>query len=407
MGLTVYFRHPLDIGADDLDAAAHALDRHTDMPDDALAEAFRGDRTDPAHLLPCLSVRSGWHLVLSALGLPAGAEVLASGVSIPHMAQIPEAHGLRVRPVDVDPHTLAPSLEAAAAAIGPSTRVLLVAHLYGSRLDLRPWAALARAHDLLLVEDCAQAWAGPGWAGHPEADVSMFSFGMVKTATALGGAVLAVRDPVLARRMRKEHAGWPEQPPSVMAGRLQVARTLLPLAEPETFGRFVADSAARGQDLDQRINGSVRGFPGTDLLWRIAHRPCGPQRALLHRRLARFDPRPLQARARRGEALARRLPPGLSHPGDGAPHRTHWLFPVRGHDPAGLITSLRRAGFDATAATTSITALAPTGRPAEAVPRAAEMLRRSVYVPAWPGLPAAATDRLVDALWAYSGTWAQ
>jgi dTDP-4-amino-4,6-dideoxygalactose transaminase len=45
----------------------------------------------------------------------------------------------------------------------------------------------ARKHSLLVIEDCAQAFAGRDYSTHPETDVSMFSFGSIKTATALGG----------------------------------------------------------------------------------------------------------------------------------------------------------------------------------------------------------------------------
>jgi len=41
----------------------------------------------------------------------------------------------------------------------------------------------------LLVEDCAQAFAGTQYYGYPQADVSLFSFGAIKSCTALGGAV--------------------------------------------------------------------------------------------------------------------------------------------------------------------------------------------------------------------------
>jgi dTDP-4-amino-4,6-dideoxygalactose transaminase len=47
---------------------------------------------------------------------------------------------------------------------------------------------------LLVVEDCAQAYCGTEFDGHPDADVAIFSFGPIKTATASGGGLLRVRD---------------------------------------------------------------------------------------------------------------------------------------------------------------------------------------------------------------------
>ena len=67
----------------------------------------------------------------------------------------------------------------------------------------------AREHGLLLVEDCAQAFQGPERMGDPVADVSMYSFGTLKTSTALGGAILRVRDREVLGRMRGIQASYP------------------------------------------------------------------------------------------------------------------------------------------------------------------------------------------------------
>src|SRR5262245_58344354 len=49
-----------------------------------------------------LSARSGFDLYLTALALPAGSEVLVSGLTIPHMARLVEHHGLVVVPFALD-----------------------------------------------------------------------------------------------------------------------------------------------------------------------------------------------------------------------------------------------------------------------------------------------------------------
>ena len=62
--------------------------------------------------LVCLSVRSGFDLLLQALALPAGSEILVSAVTHPDMVNIIERHDLRAVPVDLDLATLAPRAEA-------------------------------------------------------------------------------------------------------------------------------------------------------------------------------------------------------------------------------------------------------------------------------------------------------
>src|SRR5918997_1432875 len=106
-------------------------------------------------------------------GVSGGDEVLVSAITHPDMVRIILGHGLRAVPVDIEPETLAPRPEALEAAVTPRTRVLLLAHLFGGRMDLGPLARFARRHGLLLVEDCAQAFQGPERMRDPATDVSM------------------------------------------------------------------------------------------------------------------------------------------------------------------------------------------------------------------------------------------
>jgi perosamine synthetase len=161
--------------------------------------------------LVCFSVRSGWDLWLGAQGFRAGDEALVSAVTHPDMVRIIRRHGLRAVPVDIDPEMLAPRPWMLEAALTPRTRVVLVAHLFGGRMDLGPVARFAREHGLLLVEACAQAFQGLERVGDSAADVSMYSFGTLKTSTALGGAVLRVHDREVLGRMPGIESSYPFQ----------------------------------------------------------------------------------------------------------------------------------------------------------------------------------------------------
>ena len=159
------------------------------------ARAIVGDDwLPPEEVILSLSVRSGLDLLLTALELPAGSEMIVSAVTIPDMVRIVEHHRLVPVPVDVDGRTLQPVLEHLERSITPRTRAILVAHLFGTHIDMVPIIELAKQHDLLVIEDCAQAFVGSAYAGHPDSDCALFSFGPIKTATALGGAVVPVRD---------------------------------------------------------------------------------------------------------------------------------------------------------------------------------------------------------------------
>ena len=140
-----------------------------------------------------LSVRSGLHLLCSSLDLPRGSEVLISALNIPDVPAILEHHGLVCVPVDLDLDTLAVNAEALAAAVTPQTRAVLVAHVYGARANMAPVIACAERHRLLVIEDCAEAFDGLRYRGHPRSDAVLFSFGPIKFGSVFQGGLLRVR----------------------------------------------------------------------------------------------------------------------------------------------------------------------------------------------------------------------
>ncbi|MBU6375536.1 MAG: DegT/DnrJ/EryC1/StrS family aminotransferase, partial [Bdellovibrionales bacterium] len=177
---------------------------------ESLFSAPAADRLD-SEATACLSIRSGFDLYLKVLNLKAGSEVLVSALTIPDMWRLLEHHGLIPVPIDVDPLTLAPKAESLERARSAKTRAVLVAHLFGTRIDLGAVAEFTKKHSLFLWEDCAQAFSGLGYTGDPRADISMFSFGPIKTATALAGGVLVIRDSDLRKNWRQGHARYPAQ----------------------------------------------------------------------------------------------------------------------------------------------------------------------------------------------------
>src|SRR4029079_17295986 len=122
--------------------------------------------------------------------------------------------------VDLDLAHMGPSLERLKAAITPRSRIFIAAHLFGCRLDLDPLFALAKEHGIVAVEDCAQAFNGREYPGSEVADVNMYSFGPIKTATALGGALIRVRPPSLREKMKTIQAAYPVQPEKKQRQRL-------------------------------------------------------------------------------------------------------------------------------------------------------------------------------------------
>lgn len=337
--------------------------------------------------LVCLSVRSGFELLLDTLELAPGDEIVFTAITHPDMVRLAEARGLVPVPVDLQGATLAPTPDALERALTPRSRMLVVAHLFGGRVELAPLASFARRHDLLLVEDCAQCLRSPHDRGDELAGVSLFSFGAIKTATALGGALARVADARLAEAMRKKHASWPLQPRTEYGRRVLKFTGLRALSQPRVYWLFARLLAATGRDLDGVVSGAVRGFPGPRLAQQIRRRPSAPLLALLERRVRSFDAERLQARVCAGNRLAAALrgAPGL--PGADAKSPSHWVFPVRSRERWALVTALRRAGFDAATGTSSIAAIPPPPARPDLRPRNAERLMAEVvFLPAYPEL---------------------
>ncbi len=342
----------------------------------------------------CLSVRSGFDLLWQTLSLPPGSEVLVSALTIPHMVDILHEHRLVPVPVDVDLDTMAPPADLLRKAITPATRAVVVAHLFGSQFPLEPIVDVARENRLLVIEDCAQVFTGGDFRGHEQADVSMFSFGPIKTATALAGAVFRVRDLRLLERLRAAQAQQPVQKRQVYFQRIVKYMVLHFLSGRLAFGTLLRVGGWVGWNYDRFIHRAVRGFPGRRWLKKIRRRPSAPLLALLARRLRNFNQHRLRQRIDRGERLLELLQPAVFCPGAAAPMRSHWAFPVLVDDPPRLIAELRRAGFDATGSHSLIAVEPPADRAAQKPREAHRLLEHMVALPIYPELPRQEVERM-------------
>jgi len=392
----MYARKRLDVGWKDLVsglvACASSLDERA--PRERIERAF----SSRGEALATLSVRSGLDLFLSEKALPAGSEVLMSALTIPDMWRIVEHHGLVPVPVDLDPRTLAPSASSLEAAASPRTRALVLAHLFGARIDLGPVAKLARSRGWLLLEDCAQSWTGDADRGSPLADVSMFSFGPIKTAAALAGGVLVVRDPEVVARMRARQEAWPLQSRRKYFTRTLKYAGLVAITKCATYAAFAKGCDLAGKDLDAMIQGSVRGFAGGDFFEKIRHRPSPALLSTLARRIERSNAWRVDGRVARARRFLARLPDGVLVPGAANAFHSFWVFTVLVEEPDRVVAELRASGFDATRVASLRAVPVPAGRPDLEPREALRILARTVYLPCYPEMPERAVDAMADAL---------
>lgn len=78
-----------------------------------------------------------------------------TAINIGDMIRIVEEHGLIPVPVDLDPFTMAPSLDNIKSATTEKTVACLFAYLFGITYDLSPYAEYLHQQNIEIVEDCA------------------------------------------------------------------------------------------------------------------------------------------------------------------------------------------------------------------------------------------------------------
>lgn len=156
----------------------------------------------------CVGVGNGTdslEIILEALALPKGAEVIVPANSFIASSEAVTRSGYRVVFADVDPvdYTLDPA--DVARRVTSRTAAIIAVHLYGHPCDMDALLSIAREHDLKVIEDCAQAHGAEvdgrrvGAIGH----AGSFSFYPGKNLGAYGdGGAIVTNDRELALRCR-------------------------------------------------------------------------------------------------------------------------------------------------------------------------------------------------------------
>lgn len=155
----------------------------------------------------CVAVNSGTsalHLALLALGVQAGDEVVVPSFTFAATANAVRLVGAVPVFADIDPASFCLDPAAVEAAVTPRTRALLPVHLYGHPANMLGLRAVAARHDLLVLEDAAQAHAA-SIDGRPVGafgDAGAFSFYPTKNMTSGEGGMVTTADGDVARMVR-------------------------------------------------------------------------------------------------------------------------------------------------------------------------------------------------------------
>ncbi|HRI82214.1 MAG TPA: DegT/DnrJ/EryC1/StrS family aminotransferase [Opitutaceae bacterium] len=149
------------------------------------------------HLFPCSSGSASLHIAVAALRLKPGEEIIVSPITdMGSVIGILYQQGVPVF-CDLDPRTYNMDPAAIRRAITPKTRAIMAVHLAGNPCDMTAILAIAKEHNLVVIEDCAQSW-GAQHRGKPVGlmgDFGCYSFNDFKhIACGDGGMVGTNRD---------------------------------------------------------------------------------------------------------------------------------------------------------------------------------------------------------------------
>ncbi|MFF8282084.1 DegT/DnrJ/EryC1/StrS family aminotransferase [Streptomyces albus] len=176
------------------------LGKHTQALEETLARSLGA-----ADVVACSSGTSALGLVLGAIGVGPGDEVVVPAFGCAPLAASVVHLGARPVFADIDPWTMVADPADAERRITPRTKALMPAHMFSVMADMPAFAALAREHGVRLVEDSAVAQGGMlrGTPAGLWGEAGVFSFVQVKTFGMPGeGGVVVTRDAAIGQRVR-------------------------------------------------------------------------------------------------------------------------------------------------------------------------------------------------------------
>jgi pyridoxal phosphate-dependent aminotransferase EpsN len=204
---------PPHLGEDELALVTEAFRSNWIAPLGPHVDAFERELAayvDSPHAVALSSGTAALHLALLAFGIGEGDTVwvssltfAASAFPIRYVGATPVFVDSDRATWNMDPLLLAEALDEAASR-GTLPRAVVLVHLYGQCADLDPIVDACHRHDVLLIEDAAEALGAryKGRAAGTFGDAGFFSFNGNKIITTSGGGMLVTPHAEIAERVR-------------------------------------------------------------------------------------------------------------------------------------------------------------------------------------------------------------
>lgn len=193
---------------DEVDAAVLAVMSRGDFVLGGAVTEFEKAFADYCEADYAVGVDSGYsalELALLAYDIGPGDEVITAANTFIATTLAISNCGAKPVLVDIDPDTYNIDPQKIEAAITPATRAIMPVHLYGQPADMDPILEIAQRHNLIVIEDAAQA-AGARYKGRKVGSIGHaagFSFYPGKNLGAYGDAgAVVTNDPAVADKVR-------------------------------------------------------------------------------------------------------------------------------------------------------------------------------------------------------------
>ena len=156
------------------------------------------------HGIAVTSGTTALHLAVDAAGIGAGDEVLVSASTNIATALGVYHNGALPVPVDSEDVTWNLNLELVESLITPRTKGIIPVHLFGHPVEMNQLMEIARRHNIVVIEDCAESHGATvkGRMTGSFGDMSCYSFYANKIITTGEGGMVTTNDDRLAERLR-------------------------------------------------------------------------------------------------------------------------------------------------------------------------------------------------------------
>ena len=145
---------------DEVDAAISQVIQSAKFINGPAVKEFQSDLEkylSVKHVIPCANGTDALQIAMMALGLQRGDEVITSNFTFAATVETIAFLGLVPVLVDVNAGTFNIDVKEIEKAITPKTKAIVPVHLFGQCADMEPILAMAKKHNLYVIEDTAQA----------------------------------------------------------------------------------------------------------------------------------------------------------------------------------------------------------------------------------------------------------